>query len=68
MGSKLSMLERKGQLAPSPGMVSGPSPESSWLPTVELYHLLHSVGGGKTFLRDLFSGYWGDMFFTVVSV
>lgn len=68
MGSKLRMLERKGQLAPSPGMVSDPSPESSWLPTVELYRLLHSVGGGKTFLRDLVLGYWGKMFFTVVSI
>lgn len=24
VGSKLKMLERRGQLAPSPGMVSGP--------------------------------------------
>lgn len=48
VGSKLKMLERKGQLAPSPGMVSGPSPGSSWLPTDKLYYQFHSVGGGKT--------------------
>uniref|UniRef100_A0A8C8ZND3 Polycystin-2-like protein 1 n=1 Tax=Prolemur simus TaxID=1328070 RepID=A0A8C8ZND3_PROSS len=29
VGSKLNMLERKGWLVPYPGMVSGPSPESS---------------------------------------
>lgn len=68
VGSKLKMLERKGQLAPSPGRVSGSSPGSSWLPKAELYHLLHSVGGDKTFLRGPFSGYWGHTFFTIVSV
>lgn len=52
VGSKLKMLERKGQLASSPGMVSGPSPGSSWFPTFELYHLFYSVGGGKTFLKE----------------
>ncbi|XP_036920059.1 polycystic kidney disease 2-like 1 protein isoform X1 [Sturnira hondurensis] len=54
VGSKLKMLERKQQLAPSPGGVSGSSPGSSLLPKAELYHLLHSVGRGKTFLRSVF--------------
>lgn len=52
VGSKLKTLERKGQLAPSPGMVSGPSPGSSRLPTFELCHLFHSVGRGKTFWKE----------------
>ena len=51
VGSKLEMLERKEQLASSPGMVSGPSLESSWFPTFEPYHLFYSVSGGKTFLK-----------------
>lgn len=51
MGSKLTMVERKGWLAPLPGTVSGPSPGSSWLPTADLYHLFHSADGGKTFLK-----------------
>lgn len=55
VGSKLKMLERKGQLASSPGMVSGPSPGSSWLPTAEPYHLFYSVdGGNKIFERPIF--------------
>lgn len=52
MRSKLTMVERKGWLAPLPGAVSGPSPGSSWLPTADLYHLFYSVDGGKTFLKD----------------
>lgn len=60
VGSKLKMLERKGQLASSPGMVSGPLPGSSWLPTAEPYHLFYSVDGGKKFLRDLFFRFLGQ--------
>lgn len=52
MSSKLTMVERKGWLAPPPGAVSGSSPGSSWLPTADLYHIFHSVDGGKTFLKD----------------
>lgn len=51
VGSRLKMLERKGQLASSVGRVRSPSPGSSWLPTAELYHFFHSVGRGKTFLE-----------------
>uniref|UniRef100_A0A8C4PKZ8 Polycystin-2-like protein 1 n=1 Tax=Equus asinus asinus TaxID=83772 RepID=A0A8C4PKZ8_EQUAS len=47
VSSKLKMLERKGQVAPSSSMVTSPSPGSSWFPTAELYHLFPSLGREK---------------------
>lgn len=60
VGSKLKMLERKGQLASSPGLVSGPSPGSSWFPTFELYRLFYSVGRSKPFLKESVSRLLGQ--------